>query len=442
MRITAIPSVSSVLLAAVLGGCHGADSSDGPPDPGPDAGTPHCSSTHTGFAVAAKAWPVPSATYGGLAYVSVAADGMPHGGWVTVDLDGDGRPDLVSIAGGQAAAWSVYLNTGSAFATSPTMWSIPDPKYRGLAYVSVFADGMPHGGWATVDIDGDGRPDLVTIDGGSATATAWSVYRNTGTGFAASPTSWAIPDPKYRGLFYVSVLADGMPHGGWATVDINGDHRPDLVTMDGGTAAAWSVYLNTGSKFAASATTWPIPNPRYSGLSYFSVLADGMPHGGWATLDLDGDGRSDLVTMDGGISAAWSVYRNTGSGFAASATSWAIPDPKYRGLSYFSVFADGMPHGGWATVDIDGDGRSDLVTIDNTQSAAWSVYLNTGTGFAASTMSWSIPDPKYRGLSYFRYLSNGVPDGGWAMLDLDGDHCLDIVDITANTSSWSLHTAM
>src|SRR5207244_3117967 len=54
----------------------------------------------------------------------------------------------------------------------------------------------------TLDMDGDLRPDLVEtydcIGGSDEGSKFWRVYRNTGFGFAAVPTQWALPGGSKR----------------------------------------------------------------------------------------------------------------------------------------------------------------------------------------------------------------------------------------------------
>ena len=82
----------------------------------------------------------------------------------------------------------------------------------------------------------------------------------------------------------------------------------------------------------------------------------------------------------------WLVYANTGSGFATTSTSFALPQVA-ESLSTFSGSNSG-PHGGtgcagsiqtWSAVDLRGDGKVDLVLTSSCTdtavgTAAWSVY--------------------------------------------------------------------
>ena len=90
----------------------------------------------------------------------------------------------------------------------------------------------------------------------------------------------------------------------------------------------------------------------------------------------------------------WLVYRNTGSGFAASPTSWALPTVAGGVFNWGLATYDMCPT--YSTFDIDGDGKADLVIPDDCDASStvgkdhWLVYRSTGSGFAASPINWSM----------------------------------------------------
>src|SRR5204862_246181 len=142
------------------------------------------------------------------------------------------------------------------------------------------------------------------------------------THFASTAAGWRLPNAALTKGFYLPEES-GTGVGSWALRDMNGDGKPDLVmTRDQanaiyGTAAAqkWHVYLSTGSGFATTATDWALPN---AGLTkgFFLIDQSAAGTGSWATLDLNGDKRPDLVmTRDqadmiyGSLGAQkWHVY--------------------------------------------------------------------------------------------------------------------------------------
>ncbi|WP_200332395.1 FG-GAP-like repeat-containing protein [Leucobacter sp. L43] len=192
------------------------------------------------------------------------------------DMNGDGRADVVGINDGGVF---VALSAGNGFATaqrwstyfgSQTGWS-PSQTPRTL-----------------VDVNGDGRPDVVGFAGDGV-----YVSVNTGSGLK-SPVLW-------RSGYGISAS--------WLTgrnarvfADVNGDGRPDLVGFAQNEVV---VSLNTGSSFGAI-QQW---TGEFASSSWSS---DKQPR---MLADVNGDGKADVVAFDtGGLR----VSLSTGSGFAPS----------------------------------------------------------------------------------------------------------------------------
>ncbi|MBK6460148.1 MAG: VCBS repeat-containing protein [Myxococcales bacterium] len=327
----------------------------------------------SGFAVE-TAWTVPS---GG--FVSTGFNSVASGKWTTMDIDGDGKPDLVlpsdpldpaAKVWGQGASpsWKVYKNTGSGFAAE-SRWSVPLGGFATTGFNNVSSSR-----WSTVDLDGDGRPDLVVpSEPTDSTAKVWShgerpywkFYKNTGEGFAEE-ARWNIPMGGFASTGYNSVASSR-----WATLDLDGDGKPELVvpTEPGdagaevwglGGAPFWKVYKNTGEGFGDE-VKWPVPAGGVPGSGFNHVVS-----GKWTTLDLDSDGRPDLVVPSDpadtssrvwgfGDAPFWKIYRNTGAGFGPE-SRWSVPDGGFVGTGFHDVAS-----GRWSTLDLDGDGRLDLV---------------------------------------------------------------------------------
>jgi hypothetical protein len=275
-------------------GYHWQDSSDpdnyicepvGGAGPGPSAG-------------GTVTWSVPPGghVYGGF--------GEPHsyGGqngnavWTTFDLTGDGIPDLVSTGLRQDAAgstrsvvhgypnephWLVHAGGSGGFSSTASRWPVPTGGhiYGGFHATADVASSVGSNGWALLDVDGDGRADLVVTSlaqdqSGTTRAVAlgypdqshWLVFRNTGSAFADTGSRFLLPTGghPYAGF---NALAGGQGIDGagvWSVMDMNGDKRPDLVLSglvkdQGGTRVStvldypndshWMVYLNSGSGF-------------------------------------------------------------------------------------------------------------------------------------------------------------------------------------------------
>jgi hypothetical protein len=230
----------------------------------------------------------------------------------------------------------------------------------------------------------------------------------------------------------------------------------------------WLVYRNTGAGFAAAGTNFAMP-PGY-GYAAFSTLASSSPYctnvidPAYALLDVDGDARPDLVVLftcdpvnDRVGTDHWLVYKNSGAGFAAQSSRFALP-PGY-GYAAFSTVSSSSPYcnnvvdPAYALLDADGDDRPDLVVLftctpqtDGVGTTQWLIYRNTGTGFVAQPGCMALPSGY--GYAAFSTLSSSSPycnntsDPAYFVLDLDGDRRLDIdVDFTCDPQNDQVGTA-
>ncbi|TBX69157.1 T9SS type A sorting domain-containing protein [Flavobacterium silvisoli] len=377
-----------------------------------------------------------------------------------IDMDGDGKIDLVdtenqateSIAdvfmNGSQKYWKVYLGNGTSFAPTAIQWNIPintdTSDYR-----------MSWDYHTVIDMNGDGKPDFVDTENQATESVAdvfmngsqkyWRVYLNTGSGFSATPTQWNIPintdTSDYR-----------LAYDYHTVIDMNGDNKPDFVDTENeatestsdvfmnGSQKYWKVYLNNGAGFDAVATQWNIPIN--TDTSDYRLAYDYH-----TVIDMNGDNKPDFVDTENqatesvadvfmnGSQKYWRVYLNTGSGFSATPTQWNIPintdTTDYRlAYDYHTV------------IDMNGDRKPDFVDTENeaTESIAdvfvnsgqkyWKVYLNTGSGFAASATQWNIPivsdSSDYR-LAYDYH----------TVIDMNGDRKPDFVD-TENEATESI----
>src|SRR5690606_11836116 len=103
-----------------------------------------------------------------------------------------------------------------------------------------------------------------------------------------------------------------------------------------GSSFYWKVYLNTGTGFSQTATTWALPpggekddNTNYSFrlISDQAFPNDDLNSESWSVMDMNGDAKPDMVVYSAnqtddvlvfgsGSSRYWKVFLNTGSGFS------------------------------------------------------------------------------------------------------------------------------
>ncbi|MBP6698301.1 MAG: VCBS repeat-containing protein, partial [Flavobacteriales bacterium] len=145
------------------------------------------------------------------------------------------------------------------------------------------------------------------------------VYLNTGNGFSGTSVNWSLPAGGQidggvnQGFNLLSAIGYDTNSDTWSTVDINGDSKPDLVCT--GTRAAngyvtefspgnnsyWKVYLNTGNGFSGTSVNWSLPAGGQidggvnQGFNLLSAIGYDTNSDTWSTVDINGDGKPDLV---------------------------------------------------------------------------------------------------------------------------------------------------
>jgi len=297
-----------------------------------------------------------------------SATGTSPYGVAIGDLDGDGKPDL-AIANYAANTVSVLLNTGSG-------------GHISFAAHKDFATGTKPYSVAIGDIDGDGRPDLATTDFTDSV----SVLLNTGS---TGSISFAI---------HADFATGNQPYG-VAIGDMDGDGKLDLATANQLDNTV-SVLLNTGTG---------------TGTTSFATHADfatGNQPYCVAISDMDGDGKPDLEVTNFNSNSV-SVLLNTGT------TTGTVS------FGAHADFATGTKPISIATGDMDGDGKTDIVVANFSNTNIISVLLNASTGVGNINF-----------VAHADFPTGGQPYGV-AIGDLDGDGRPDLAisNPTTNTVS-------
>lgn len=207
-----------------------------------------------------------------------------------------------------------------------------------LAARKTYAAGAGASGVTTGDFNLDGWPDIATAN---ADAGSVSIALGAGDGGLLAPAS------RSAGTRPVAIAA----------ADLDSDSFPDLIVADSAANAVYS-FKGAATGFSASPSgTYPV------GATPVAV----------AVSDFTGDGRLDIATADSAADTATLLIGQSGGGFQPAKSYRVGPQP--------SALAVG---------DVNDDGRPDLV-VSNKGSGIVTTLLSAGSsGFAADLASIAV----------------------------------------------------
>jgi hypothetical protein len=244
---------------------------------------------------------------------------------LAADLNGDSIADLVTSNCGQAAPTparvNVLLGNGDGSYRAPVSYAVGD----GCRAVAVG------------DVNGDGIPDIVTVNAPSFSSGSVSVLLGNGDGTFRTAVNFALPSSPFA----------------MALADLNGDGILDLVITNNPFSGPGSVSVLLGN---GNGTFGPPAN-----------FAVGSNPRSVAVADLNGDGIPDLVTANNGDNTV-SVLLGNGNGTFQPALNFPT------GIA--PVFV--------TVADLNGDGKPDLITANSPSPSIGpgtvSVLLGNGNG--------------------------------------------------------------
>jgi len=153
---------------------------------------------------------------------------------------------------------------------------------------------------------------------------------------------------------------------------------------------------------SAGAGLYPFPGSMITPVSQVESSVSG---GKWVTMDIDGDGITDLVHFTE-ISGVYRIWKSNGDG------TFSIRELTATGDTSLST-------GTWQVLDVNGDGLADLVHLTATAGSV-QVWKSNGDGtFAISPFSSASTD-------------SDISQGGWLILDTNGDGLADLVHLVGS----------
>jgi RHS repeat-associated protein len=375
-----------------------------------------------------------------------------------VDLDGDGRPELVFAP--NLGFHIIWKNTGHGWSQA---WDLPTP----LADQNRQPLGVKF-----ADIDGDGFPDLIR-DGVDLACTSDQNCR------ACEPGEVNCPVTRHASpaVWLNRLRGDGTWNGTWeyhsefenypallsvncigniqftrpspsncldAVTDWNDDGRADLLRIapacgefGGGCTIEVSVLLSAGAGRGWQLVTKTLPDKGgdpINGVDFNNGIRFHLE-------DVDRDGLPDLVARQyfsysgGHLEASESVMSNQGLGGTSDAPVLLIPagDSRTATAGGTLVSGDSSPALPPPSVgDIDGDGyydatvfyRSNANTLDVGRAIGFGEGVGVGFGNQASYLSVLSDFAPHGDVDASSVLPG---DFGWSLVDANGDGLIDLV---------------
>jgi hypothetical protein len=277
------------------------------------------------------------------------------------DVNGDGKLDVVTANSGNGTV-GVLLGTGTGTFQAAVTYS------AGAAIAPVAI--------AIADVNGDGKPDVLTANSNIKVG----VLLGNGNGTFQSPVQYPV---GYSSFYPYDI----------AVADVNGDSKPDILTVSNGSEI--EVLLGNGNGTFQPYTAYS------TGTNSISLT--------FAVADVNTDGKPDVVTANGGSYTA-GVLLGTGTG-----TGSFQPVVQYP---------TGIQPMGIAIADVNGDAKPDVVTANTSFMAG--VLLGNGNGTFQPVVTYSLGTP-----------TTGYPQA-IAVADMNKDGKPDLISANHLSSTVSL----
>lgn len=352
------------------------------------------------WSVGREGWDAQTAT--------IAADGWQGGGFAG-DINGDGYEDLYYLQilydewFGNSYYWRVLWGSANG------------PTHSTLTIDQQLIDAFP------IDLDSDGRLDLLmqVYDSNAQGRWWWLRYQDNGT-FAFTDTGVpVVPAPAPSSALHTS-----------ATMDVDGDGYSDLVSMASNRTQLVIRYHNRDGSAGFESTTTTVNMGVSMDRFMWAETTNPRP------MDVDGDGRQDLLVKTTGVNFSARLMYSNGSSFVAGETFNTVVQPTYANsdrctdlLGNTSLWISKCHRASNAALnpaisvagttytpsmlDYDGDGYEDRVFPEN---GVWHVSRSSGTG-------------------YYFPVSTGLPasGGNHRVYDVDGNGRPELIELSGQS---------
>ncbi len=301
-------------------------------------------------------------------------------------------------------------------------------------------------GYFPVEINGDYKKDLVQAE---ITYGAYSSGQNINFKYNQGSSTFLLRNlKKPTSSAYIRSMVAGnpipplryLPEGGsgWGqesvVADVNGDGFDDVVYND--------PYGNNGVGVNTTNNTFDYSTPTNL---WFSVLNDQL-------VDINGDGLQDKISKSTSGTTTYSIYLNTGSGYSTTtyyvySTGTALPAEYDTGVRFVDINNDGLVdfvrsyysnYSGTGNPTCT-DSYSPVPTTAPINQSVSQYYINTGTGFTASTSPLSGYIINYGSCAY-GMTSGFLVTKSTKEYDTDGDLDTDYDGATNNTKKQDVLT--
>jgi hypothetical protein len=299
------------------------------------------------------------------------------------DINGDGKFDKVVSAGGPPVV------TVGVFRNKSTNDKLLFDRGMQVVNTAPFASANFHSRPAIDDLNGDGKPEVITGNNNDNNNGTLLILQNQSTDSRDSIISF-VRKPGFTAASGAYLVR---------TADLDGDNLPDIITLHFNAGYAFSVFRNNGAGENISLATFQPFGNVYGAANATKFVVS----------DIDGDGKEDIVLLVPSTQTM-AMFRNTS---VTGNISFAAP----------SIYPITATPKGLAIGDLNGDNKPDLVLT--TSADSMSVYRNISV---AGSFSFA-PRVNYKTSSSPEFVAIG---------DIDTDGIPDIVVLNSGAGTVSI----